>query len=275
MENFWNDILTFLKTQGISILLAIITLFLGLLAVKICKKLITRFLQKKHIDESRISFTISIIDVLLKIVVIFLTLSVLNVDTTSLLAIVSTCGVAIGLALKDSLSNIASGIIIMYNSPFKQGDYIDVNNNQGSVLNINLFTTTLKSVDNKKIIMPNSMVLNNSLTNFNSMPLRRIDLIIKIAANNNFENVKNIILDILNGNNLILKNPQSDVLIENFIDGNIEVLIKVWVKTENYWKVYYFITQKIFEKFNQNNICFPYKKIDFLQKKWRKTLKNH
>ena len=264
MENFWNNILNFLKFQGLNILLGVLVFFVGLLIVKIAKKIFIKVLRKRHVDDSKISFTISIIDVLLKIVLVFITLSIMKFDTTSLIAIVSTCGVAIGLALKDSLSNIASGIILMYNMPFKKGDYVKVNNEQGKVLSVNLFTTTLKSVDNKKIIMPNSMVLNNSLTNYDTMPLRRLDMLIDISNENNYNQIKSILDDILNNQAHVLKSPKYDILIEEFVGTNIKILIKVWTKTENYWKLYYLITQDIFEKFNTNKIKFAYEKIKII-----------
>lgn len=267
MENFWDNVLNFLSNQGLKIILGIAAFFVGLLLVKLAKKIIKNFLRKKKIDGSRISFTLAIIDVLLKIVVVILSLSIMNVDTTSLLAVVSTCGVAIGLALKDSLSNIASGIIIMYNSPFKEGDYVKVNQDEGNVIGINLFSTTLKTADNKKIILPNSSVLNNPLVNYNAMPTRRIDMIFTIAYGNNIENVKNIFNEIIKNNNLILNVPKYDLQIENLTTTNIEVLLKVWVKNEHYWKVYYYLNYEVYKYFNNNDVTLPINKMNVNVKK--------
>lgn len=262
MKQFFQDILNFFTSQGMYILLGILVFVAGLFAIKYIKKLCVKIFKRKNADGSKVSFVISIIDFLLKIVLLIVSLSIMNVNSTSILAVISTCGIAIGLALKDSLSNLASGIIIVYSKPFKEGDLVDINGNLGKVVGINLFNTLLCTVDNKKIVLPNSTVLNSPLTNYDSRPTRRVDFTFSVAYGTDLKKAKKVILDAISKHSKILKTPEPTVRLLAHNTSSLDFAVKVWTMTADYWDVFYDMNENVYEAFVKNNIVIPFNQLD-------------
>lgn len=262
MNEFLDSIIDFFKTQFLYILLGILVLIIGLFIIKIIKKIITKSYRKRNKDGSQLSFILSILDLLLKIVVLIISLSVMNFNTTSLIAVVSTCGVAIGLALKDSLSNIASGIIIIYNKPFKEGDYIDIDAVSGKVISINIFNTVLWTTDNKSVVIPNSTVVNNPVINYDSRPTRRVDFTFSVAYGSDMKKVSKVILEVIEKQNKILKDPSPFVRMSKQAFSAVEFSVKVWTMSNDYWDVYYDMIELVYDAFVNNNISIPFEQLD-------------
>lgn len=254
MEDLFKNIGDFFSKQCLYILLGIFVFIIGLFAIRGIKITCTKIFKRQNKDSSQASFIISMIDFVLKIVLLIISLSIMNVNSTSILAVISTCAIAIGLALKDSLSNIASGIIIVYNKPFKESDFVDINGISGNIISINLFNTILCTTDNKKIVIPNSTVLNNPLTNYDSRPTRRVDFIFSVSYQSDIEKVKNVIKEIINKHDKILKHPEPFVRLNTQSSITLDFAVKVWVMNPDYWTVYFDLTEQVYSAFKKNKI---------------------
>ena len=171
MEEFWKGVADFFKNAGLNILYGIIILIVGLIVVKLIKEVLKRILRKSKRDEAMSGFIVSLVNIVLEIIVLITALATMGINTASIIAVIGTCGVAIGLALKDSLGNIASGIMIIFNKPFKKNDYVEIAGEEGRITNINLFNTTLKTDDDTVIIVPNSEAVNNPIINYEGCQL--------------------------------------------------------------------------------------------------------
>ena len=166
MEEFWQGIVNYFKNAGIDLLFGIIILVVGLIVVRLIKAVLKRILRRAKRDEAMSSFIVSLVNIVLEIVVLITALATMGINTASIIAVIGTCGVAIGLALKDSLGNIASGIMIIFNKPFKKDDYVEIAGEEGRITQINLFNTTLMTDDDTVIIVPNSEAVNNPIINY-------------------------------------------------------------------------------------------------------------
>lgn len=208
------------------------------------------------------SFILSSVKVLLLVVLVLAILKTLGVDTSGLVALVAASGVAVGLALKDSMSNLASGIILVCSKPFKEGDYISVNGVEGIVKSIRMLQTKLLTYDNKLVILPNSSILNNSLTNFSARSLRRVDVAFSVDYATDMEKLKKVVLDVMTSNGKILLEPAPFVGINGFESSNVRVMTRCWTETKNYWDVYYYIHDTVFNEFKRNNIVISYDQVE-------------
>ena len=194
-------------------------------------------------------------------------LNVLGVDLTGIVAALAACAVAIGLALENSLSNLASGLILISSKMINCGDYISVNGVEGSVENINFLFTTLITPDNKKITMPNSDVINNALTNYGANSIRRVDFTFGVAYESDVELVKKIVTDVMHSNGSVRLDKPIFCRMKYMKDSCIEFFANCWVDSEDYWDVYYYVMENVFNEFKRNNISVPYNQIEMRERR--------
>ncbi len=247
---------------GIKLIAAVAILIIGRIVVKSIKKLIVKLMNKRNVDPTITSFASSLTYSALYIFVILAALSQVGIQTTSFMAIIGAAGLAIGLALQGSLSNFASGFLIIMFRPFKLGDYVEAGGVSGSISKISVFTTEINTVDNKRIIIPNSQIMNGTITNYTAEKTRRVDLTFGVGYEADVSKVKDILNRIIKGHELILRDPEPFVRLGNLGDSSIDFTVRVWTKTEDYWTVHFDLTERVKEVFDKENISIPYPQMD-------------
>lgn len=244
------------------LVLAIVIYWLGKKIAKLLAYFLGKTLTKSGAAPILVNFLRKFIYFLLLTVVIITSLGQLGIQTTSLLGIIAAAGLAIGLALKDSLSNIASGVMIVIFRPFKIGDFIEVAGHAGTILEIRIFNTLLKSGDNKQIIIPNGQITSSSIINYSANKKRRIDLVIGVSYNDDLKLAKKIMLDVLLNHSLVLKDPAPSVAVIALADSSVNFNVRPWVKTEDYWTVYSEVLEQIKEGLEAGGCHLPYPQTD-------------
>ncbi|BDX06750.1 mechanosensitive ion channel family protein [Planctobacterium marinum] len=247
---------------GIKIGLALAILIVGKLIAKMVVNLVKKGLTKKGVDAAVVSFAGSIIYVIALLAVLIASMSQLGIDTTSLVAVIGAAGLAIGLALQGSLSNFASGVLIVVLRPFKAGDFVEVGSKMGTVMEIKLFATKLKTPDNKIVIVPNSSITGNAITNFSTQDTRRVDLLIGISYDADIRKAKSVIEEVVAGDERILKDPAWTIAVSELADSSVNIIVRPWVNTADYWPVYWHLIENIKIKLDENDITIPYPQMD-------------
>lgn len=247
---------------GIKIGLALIILLVGKFIAKIVVNLVQKALIKKQVDPAVVSFVGSILYVIALLAVLIAAMSQLGINTTSLVAVIGAAGLAIGLALQGSLSNFASGVLIVVLRPFKAGDFVEVGNRMGTVMEIKLFATRLKTPDNKIVIVPNSSITGNAITNFSAQDTRRVDLVIGISYDSDIRKAKSVIEEIVAADERILRDPAWNIAVNELADSAVNLIVRPWVNSGDYWPVYWHLMETIKIKLDENDIVIPYPQMD-------------
>ena len=263
MENIISTLSVYAVDIAGKLILSIIILFIGLKLVKLIVKLITKGVIFQNLDPAVQTFLKSFLSIAFKVLVIITAAGVLGVNMASFITIFGSVAVAIGLSLQGSLSNIAGGLIILIFKPFKIGDFITVCGESGTVSEIGIFYTHLKTVDNKKIIIPNSNVTNDKLINASAQNIRRVDISVSVGYESDIDKVKNILTDIANAHPMVIDEPEPPLArLSNHGDSALEFAFRVWCKAENYWAVKFDLNETIKKEFDKNNISIPYPQLD-------------
>lgn len=247
---------------GIQILAAIIILLLGIQVAKLCRNLAKKALQKTRVDPTLISFVGNSIYVAMLAVVTIIVLGQIGVKTASLIALLGSAGIAIGLALQGSLSNIASGLMLVIFRPFRAGDYIEGGGTAGIVKEIQIFNTILISPDNRRIFVPNSKFFEDSITNYSAEETRRIDLVFGVAYGDDIQQVKQLLTEILTEDPRILNDPAPTVGLLELADSSVNFAVRPWVKTADYWDVYFSLPETVKQRFDAAGINIPFPQQD-------------
>lgn len=261
-SNLLDKLIEWSATSVFKLVVGFIIISIGFKIIKRLVNHIIRFLEKREIDITLIKFLRSLISAALKVALVMPVLGYWGVDLAGVAALVASAGVAIGLALQGSLSNFAGGFIILLIRPFKVGDYIETTGYSGEVEQIGLFYTTLKTGDNKQVLIPNGVLSNGSLTNYSANPTRRVDLMFSVSYDSDVQHVKDVLLDIVNKHNLILDNPQPLVRMSAHGHSSIDYTVRVWCNTPDYWTVYFDLLEEVKVRFDKENISIPYPHMD-------------
>lgn len=247
---------------GIKIIAAILIYVIGRWIAKFVVKSVVKIMERSNVDESLRKFAGSIINAVLTIFILIAAIEQLGVDTTSIMAIFAAAGLAVGLALKDSLSNFSSGVMLIVFKPFKLGDLVTAGGSTGVVENIQIFNTIMRTGDNQEIIIPNSHIYGGSIINMSKRDTRRVDLVIGIGYDDNIAKAKQLIDEIVSNNALILTDPAPTVMVLELGESSIDLAVRPWVNTGDYWGVRADLLQTIKETFDENGISIPYPQRD-------------
>lgn len=255
-----NDIIHWISTSGVKLLIGFIVLLIVFKMINIISRRIKRRLENKHVDRTIVEVTNSILRKGLKIIALIVFLGYVGIDTAAVGSIIGAIGVAIGLAVQGSLSNFAGGIVILVMRPFKLGDYIVAQDVEGTVEEIKTFYTTLVTADNKVVMLPNGTLANDIIINLTRKNIRRVDNSFQIAYQEDVEKAKKIMLEICEQQSLILKDPE--VAIRLFYqESGIELSLRTWVKTDDYWDVYYYLNEAVKLAFDKHHIQLSYHRL--------------
>lgn len=256
-----------LASLGGKILVAGLVVAIGLKLSGFALRLMCKSHVFSQIDTTVQTFLKSAVSIVLKAIIFVTAIGILGVPLTSVVTVIASCGVAVGLALQGGLSNIAGGIIILIFKPFKVGDYIDDTNVSGTVEAIGIFYTTLVTGDNKRVIIPNGTLMNSTVIASNQLEERRVDFEFSIAYDEDIDRVKSVIRKTIAENNKVLTDKKVNIFVKEHADSCVKLSVRVWTKTENYWSVYFDINEKIKKAFDENKIEIPFPQLDVHVKK--------
>jgi len=257
-EELLNDIIQF----GWNLLCAIIILVVGFYFVKIIMNKIKRGRTFNKLEKSSQTFLESIIGITLKIVVVIIAITTVGISMASVVAIISSAGLALGLALQGGLSNIAGGVMIMIFKPFKVGDYIDTHEDCGTVKEINIFHTVLTTVDNKTVVLPNGNLSNSVIVNYTAMKNRMLDLEVSVSYDSDVNKVKEILYDLANNFEYKLKDKEVFVGLKQHADSALIFAFRIWVDKKDYWNAKCEMLEKIKKEFDNKKITIPFPQLD-------------
>ena len=258
-----NEVISKLIDGGIDlggrILAALIIFFIGKYLINWANKLFAKMLQNRNVDASIQSFLKSIVNITLLVMLFLAVIGKLGIELTSFAALLASVGVAVGMALSGNLSNFAGGVIILVFRPYKVGDYIEASTGaSGTVTDIQIFHTVLTSPDNKIIFAPNGEMSSAVITNFNRKDTRRLQFKFGVEYGTDFELVKSTLLEIINKDSRILQTPAPFIELSELADSSVNILVRVWVNTPDYWSVNFDMNKNVYATFNEKGISFPF-----------------
>lgn len=246
---------------GKKILMAVIIYLVGRYIVRFLKRVVNGFLDRRNVVPEVKTFVGSIVSVSLNLILIISVVGALGIETTSFAALLASAGVAIGMAMSGQMQNLAGGVLILLQKPYKIGDYIETNGIQGVVESVQIFTTKLKTVDNKVITVPNGAISGSVLTNYSDQPLRRVDFSFGVEYGQDFEQAKRVLMQVIDADEHILKDPAPFVELGELADSSVNITVRVWCNGADYWTVFFDMNRKVYETFNKEGIGFPFPQI--------------
>lgn len=263
METLQNlDLMGIVTTYGLNLVWAIVTLVVGLWIVKLIKSGVRKALDKGDTEQTLKSFLLSIITILLKVMVYITALGMLGVEMTSFIAILGAAGLAVGLALSGALQNFAGGVMILLFKPFKAGDFIDAQGHSGTVREIQIFSTILKTPDNKTILIPNGKLANDSMVNYSIEEQRRVDWTVGIGYGDDLDKAYEVIERLLSEDDRILSDPEPFMAVKELADSSVNIAVRVWVNASDYWGVNFKLNEQIYKTFEDEGLNIPYPQRD-------------
>ncbi len=248
----------FLSNRMPTILMLVAVIVIGYVSVKIIINIIKKILLKTSIDHTATTFIISFLRVLLYLIVVITALSTIGVNVASLITAVGAAALTAGLALQDTLGNLASGMIILLSKPFVAGDVLEFEGITGRVENIKVFFTTIHTLDNKTVTIPNSRLTTNNVVNCTKVDKRRVDLKYSISYDDDISKVKALIYNLISENDKILNDPEPTVYVGKHLDSGIEIVVMLWTTPDDYYNVYYYMQENVKLAFDKNGITIPY-----------------
>ncbi len=250
---------------GIKVIIALVAFFIGRWIIKKILKWVDALMKKRSISAVAVSLFHSIFNALLYVALLMLIVNIFGVGSASFAAILASMGLAIGMALSGQLQNFAGGIIILVTKPFEANDFIESQSAMGTVMDITLFHTLLKTVDNKMIFVPNGMLSSGLITNYSHQDIRRVDLTIGVEYGQDFEQAKTLLLDLAKADKRILHSPEPVVYLSELADSSVNLSFRIWTKSELYWDVYFDFNRTVYAEFNKAGIGFPFPQLTIHQ----------
>ncbi len=247
---------------GLKLVAAIVVYILGRWVIKLIKKGLSKTMSYRKADASLNTFLMSLVSVLLTFFLILAIVGILGINTSSLVALLASAGLAIGMALSGTLQNFAGGVMIMLFRPFKVGDYISAQGFEGKVNEIQIFNTHLLSVDNKEIILPNGALSTNAMTVFSKQDTRRVDWVFSIAYGDDYDKAKSVLKRLCQEDERILKEPGVMIELIKLNNSSVDITVRAWVKTPDYWLVFFAMNEKVYKTFAVEGLNIPFPQMD-------------
>ncbi len=259
----YTDMAVFYASEyGLKVVAAIIIFVVGKWAVGRITKFAKNFMEKAKVDKTLVEFVESLVYFLLLMVVVLASLNILGINTTSFLAILGAAGLAIGLALQGSFSNIGAAVLIIIFRPFKVGDFVEAGGASGTVEDVNLFSTIIAPVDNRTIIVPNSKIIGGNIINYSKKENRRVDHVFGIGYEDDLKLAKETLMEMMISDERVLKDPAPFVAVSELGDSSVNFTTRAWVKSADYWDVYFEQIEKVKLTFDEKGISIPFPQMD-------------
>lgn len=266
-KNLWNDIVDFFNNNVWNIILFFAVLVIGTIVVKILLNISRRMLKKTRMEGITQGFIMAFIKIALYLVLILMLLSVIGIQVGGLITALSAAILAIGVALQNIIANVANGIVIVSTHMFKKGDWISVGSVSGAVTNINFLFTTLTTADNRRVTLPNSMLINNEVTNNGSYDTRRVEFTFSVAYETDVELVKKLVVDVMKSNGKVRLDNEPFCRLKTLGASSIDFFANCWCDNADYWDVYYYVVENVYNEFKRNNISIPYNQLEIRERK--------
>lgn len=257
-----NKLIDLVVSFGGRLLVAIIVFFIGRWLIKRIINLVVKGMQRRKVEASLFSFTRSMVKITLYFLFIIIIIGILGIETSSFIALFASAGIAIGAALSGTLQNFAGGVMILLFKPFKVGDYIEAQGQSGTVREIQIFNTILATPDNKIIIVPNGGLSTGITENYSKEETRRVDWVFGIAYGDSYDKAKEVIARLLNNDSRILTTPAYFIALNSLGDSSVNIVVRAWVKSPDYWDVFFDMNEKVYKTFTQENINIPFPQMD-------------
>jgi len=255
-------IMEYVVNYGMKFLGAILALIIGLWIVGLISKSLRKVMEKREVDPSLRGFLGTFLSIVLKILVIISVLGMVGIQMTSFIAILGAASLAVGLSLQGSLQNFAGGIIILILKPFRVGDFIDAQGHLGTVEDIKIFTTQLKTVDNKVIFIPNGDLANSSITNFSIKETRRVEWTFGIAYGDSYDKAREVLQRLIDEDSRIHRDPEPFIRLTSLGDSSVNIVVRVWLNAADYWEVFFDMNEKVYKAFSEEGINIPFPQMD-------------
>ncbi|MFV0365876.1 MAG: mechanosensitive ion channel family protein [Mangrovibacterium sp.] len=249
-------------SYGLKLAGALLTLIIGWWLISMVCRTVKKMMHKQGVEPSLSGFVNSTLSISLKAVLIVVCVSMLGVEMTSVVAIFGAAGLAVGMALSGTLQNFAGGVMILLFRPFKVGDFIEAQGYMGTVKEIQIFITVLTTPDNKTVLVPNGPLSNGSLVNYSRQERRRVDFSFGIAYGHEFNHAKKVLADLVKADARIIQDEANQILLGAMADSSVNITVRVWVKGDDYWDVFFDMNEKVYAAFNANNISIPFPQMD-------------
>jgi small conductance mechanosensitive channel len=262
----WTGLLDMAKSTGVDFglkaLVAIVIFYVGRIVARILQKGLRKMLQSQNVDRILETFVCNLAYWTIMIFVIIAAINQVGVQTTSLIAVMGAAGLAVGLVMQGSLSNFASGVLIVLFRPYRVGDFVEAAGIAGSVEQVQILTTVLKTGDNKQIIVPNSQIMGSIITNYSANATRRVDMTIGVSYEDDLDKVRKTLQEIVSADDRVLDEPACTIAVSALADSSVNFVVRPWVNTADYWAVMFDLTETIKKRFDQEGISFPFPQQD-------------
>ena len=267
VANFnWSGMIDTAKTLGvdfgIKLVIALLIFFVGRMVARALQKGLRRVMEAQQVDKILQTFVGNLVYWALMVFVIIAAINQVGIQTTSLIAVMGAAGLAVGLALQGSLSNFAAGVLIVIFRPYRVGDWVEAAGIAGSVEQVQILSTILKTGDNKMIIVPNSQIMGSIITNYSANPTRRIDMTVGVSYSDDLDKVRKVIQELVDADERILKDPACTIAVAELADSSVNFFVRPWVDTADYWAVKFDLTEAIKKRFDQEDISIPFPQRD-------------
>lgn len=266
-NGLWQSIKDFFTNNVWNIVKFFAVLVVGIILIKLVINILHRIFNRTKMEKIAHNFIIAIIKFVLYLVLVLVLLSIIGIQISGIVTALSAVLLAIGMALESNIANLANGIVIVSTKMFKKGDFITVGDVSGSITEINFLFTTLLTPDNKKITLPNSMIVNNAVTNKGANNRLRVDFTFSVAYESDVELVKKVVIDVMKSNGKVYLDPEPFCRLKTLGDSSINFFANCWVDNEDYWEVYYYIMENVYNEFKRNNISVPYTQLEVRERK--------
>lgn len=261
-NKLWNDVKTFFTDNVWNIVLFFSVLVIGIIVIKILLNILRRVFAKSRMEKIAQQFILAIIKVLLYLVLVLALLAIMGVQLTGVITALSALILAVGMALESNIANLANGIVIVATKMFKKGDRIIVGDVEGDITDINFLFTTLNTPDNKRITIPNSTIVNSSVINAGANPVRRVDFTFSVAYETDTELVKKIVIDVMKSNGKVLLDRELFCRLKTLNKSSIDFFCYCWCDNEDYWDVFFYVMENVYNEFKRNNVSVPYSQLE-------------
>ena len=262
----WNQLLEVMQTRGvdlgINVVIAIAIFYVGKMVISLVVRGLHKVMQRQEVDKTLETFVCNLVRMVLLVIVVIAAIGQVGIETTSFIAIFGAAGLAVGLALQGSLSNFAAGVLIVLFRPYRVGDFIEAAGISGSVEQVQILTTILKTGDNKQVIVPNGQIMDSIITNYSANDTRRVDMVVGVSYDDDLDKVRDTIKELIAAEDRILDEPACTIAVSALADSSVNFVVRPWVKTPDYWGVMFDLTEAIKKRFDKDGITFPFPQQD-------------
>jgi small conductance mechanosensitive channel len=254
-----QELVTF---YGLKVIAAIVIFVVGRWVAQLLRNILEKVMRRGKVDETLISFAGHLAYIFLITVIVIAALNQLGIQTTSFIAIIGAAGLAVGLALQGSLANFAAGVLMIIFRPFNVGDYVEAGGTAGTINEITVFTTNMTTPDNRVIIIPNAKIMGDNIVNYSAKEIRRMDLVFGVSYGDDLQKVKDVLNDVLTAENRVLKDPAPMIGVLELADSSVNFAVRPWVKTGEYWPLFFDLKERIKRRFDEEGISIPFPQSD-------------